>query len=218
MVRAYHSVRLLGATSQGKILNRRVTREAWLDAARQALGEGGLPALSPEPLARRLGVTKGSFYHYFTGIDAFVVEVVAQWEAVGTEALIVELDRVADPRERLTRLLAAAWDEVGHLRAEAALLIAAISGDERVRPTCLRVHRRRLAYVVDLYAQLGLAPADAERSGLTAYMTYLGTVLMAALDTSLFGAPEALRAFVAFLPSVLLPSAGEHARSHPCGG
>jgi AcrR family transcriptional regulator len=40
-------------------------REDWARAALEAFSRGGLPAIAVAPLARRLGVTKGSFYWHF---------------------------------------------------------------------------------------------------------------------------------------------------------
>src|SRR5262249_59889731 len=43
----------------------RLSRQAWVDAALEALGEGGLASVAVVPLAERLGATKGSFYWHF---------------------------------------------------------------------------------------------------------------------------------------------------------
>ncbi|MEO7478195.1 MAG: helix-turn-helix domain-containing protein, partial [Lysobacteraceae bacterium] len=40
----------------------RLSAADWAQAALDQLGEQGLAAVGVEPLARRLGVTKGSFY------------------------------------------------------------------------------------------------------------------------------------------------------------
>jgi hypothetical protein len=39
----------------------RLSRERWIEAALDALADGGVAAVAVEPLAARLGVTKGSF-------------------------------------------------------------------------------------------------------------------------------------------------------------
>ena len=45
---------------------KRVSRRDWLIAGLEVLRLYGLRGLGAEPLARFMGVTKGSFYHYFT--------------------------------------------------------------------------------------------------------------------------------------------------------
>ena len=39
---------------------------AWIEAAFDALADGGIEAVRVDPLAKRLGVTRGSFYWHFT--------------------------------------------------------------------------------------------------------------------------------------------------------
>ena len=43
----------------------RLDAEAWIAAAFDALAEGGIDAVRVEPLAKALGITKGSFYWHF---------------------------------------------------------------------------------------------------------------------------------------------------------
>lgn len=49
-------------------------RSAWIDAALDAMAEGGLGAVRVEALARTLGVTKGGFYWHFTDRQALLDE------------------------------------------------------------------------------------------------------------------------------------------------
>ena len=49
---------------------RRLAREDWVDAALAAIAEGGVAAVAVEPIAARLGTTKGSFYWHFHDRDA----------------------------------------------------------------------------------------------------------------------------------------------------
>ncbi|WP_412543871.1 TetR/AcrR family transcriptional regulator [Longispora sp. K20-0274] len=58
---------------------RRLTAEDWAEAALLAFAEGGLAAVAVEPIATRLGATKGSFYWHFPHRDALVVAALALW-------------------------------------------------------------------------------------------------------------------------------------------
>src|SRR5688572_5977608 len=188
-------------------MNRKVSREQWIEAALSALGEAGLAALAIEPLARRLGVTKGSFYSHFEGLDAFVAAVVGFWESVATEQVIEQLEEtVAPAADRLKALFETVWDRSDHLKIEAALLAGAVAGDGRVRPIYLRVNRRRLAYTTELYRALGLSDEDARRHAATAYGTYLGTLLLVALEGSTFRSQAELRAHARHMGALLVPA------------
>jgi AcrR family transcriptional regulator len=187
-------------------MNRKVSREQWIEAALAALGEAGLAALAIEPLARRLGVTKGSFYSHFASLDAFAGAVLGFWERVATEQVIERLEGVALPAHRLKLLFETVWDRSEHLKIEAALLAGAVAGDTRVRPVYLRVNRRRLAYTTELYRGLGLADEEARRHATTAYGTYLGTLLLVALEGSTFRSQAELRAHAQHMGALLVPS------------
>src|SRR5919198_3781837 len=85
---------------------KRLTAQDWADAALTAMGEGGLAAVAVEPLAARLGATKGSFYWHFANRDALIEAALAQWEERFTAATIAALAGERDPRERLRKLFA----------------------------------------------------------------------------------------------------------------
>src|SRR5829696_5322648 len=78
--------------------------EDWVAAARAAMAEGGIDAVAVEPLARRLGVTKGSFYWHFKDRKALLKATLERWEKESTEARISASRRISDPNERLVRL------------------------------------------------------------------------------------------------------------------
>ena len=56
-------------------------REQWAEAALGAIATGGIKAVAVEPLAARLGVTKGSFYWHFADRRALIDAALERWEA-----------------------------------------------------------------------------------------------------------------------------------------
>jgi AcrR family transcriptional regulator len=137
-----------------------------------AIVEGGVASVAVEPLAVRLGATKGSFYHHFSNRDALIVAALEDWERVQTEAVIERLDLIPDPGERLRAVLATAFaDREGGVR-DAALLASAIH--PLVKPIVERVTERRLRYFAERYVELGLPKAQARRRALMLYLSYIG--------------------------------------------
>ena len=65
----------------------RLTPDDWLAAGFAALSEAGPGALGAEPLARRLGTTKGSFYWHFADVPAYSTALLARWQAAAEAAL-----------------------------------------------------------------------------------------------------------------------------------
>ena len=58
----------------------RTPRSSWIDAGLRALAVGGADAVRIEVLAQELGVTRGGFYWYFEGRQAFLEEMLDTWE------------------------------------------------------------------------------------------------------------------------------------------
>ena len=86
-----------------------LSREDWTAAALDALAEVGLSAVAIDPLARRLGATKGSFYWHFSSRDELIAATLALWERRDTVELLEELEAIADPQERLVALARGAY-------------------------------------------------------------------------------------------------------------
>jgi AcrR family transcriptional regulator len=170
----------------------RLSRDRWIEAALDALADGGLAAIAVEPLAARLGVTKGSFYWHFHDRDALLAAALDEWEQTGTEGLIKRLDEIADPRERL-----AEWARrvLGADKAQLTALHAA-ADHPIVAPVLRRTTERRLQYLAALLHEAGVPPATARRRAQLLYSADLGLYQIArALDAQSPGQRE-LRALI----------------------
>jgi AcrR family transcriptional regulator len=151
-----------------------LNRESWIRAALFAIADGGTAAVAVEPLAERLGATKGSFYWHFRNRDELIEEALRLWEREGTDAFIERLAPVADPVERLRRLLAEAMDDEAQGSGPADATLLASGADPLVAPVIDRVQRKRLAFLEGCFRELGLPPAAARDRARLAYSVYLG--------------------------------------------
>lgn len=154
--------------------NDRLTERHWVEAALDAIADGGLTAVSVEGLARSLGVTKGSFYWHFENRDALITSALAAWEAGETVETASMLAVLPDAGERLQVLLRAAFDDRPGARVEAAML--ADSNVPTVRAALDRATRARIAYLRRLFDELG-TPAPHLRAT-TGFALYLGLLHM----------------------------------------
>lgn len=150
----------------------RLGPDDWARAALTAMAESGVSALAVEPLARRLGVTKGSFYWHFPNRDALLEAALNLWEQEGTTEVIEILGRLPSAAERLRMLmhLAFAGEEGGRL----LLALSTAADDPRVATVLERVTERRLDYLSRQFRELGQARDAARRSAMHAYGTYVG--------------------------------------------
>ncbi len=119
----------------------RLTADDWAQAALEAIAEGGLDAVAVEPLAVRLGTTKGSFYWHFANRNALIVAALEAWEREHTAAVIAGADEEAEPGQRLRRLFGLVLPGSRDDRIEMALLASA--RHPLVAPIMDRVTRTR---------------------------------------------------------------------------
>jgi AcrR family transcriptional regulator len=150
----------------------RLSAQDWADAALTAIGEGGIAAVAVEPLAVRLGTTKGSFYWHFANRDALIEAALRRWAEINTEEMIQGVEAEPDPRRRVRLLFAEAIASATSGPLEVSLL--ATADDPRVADALRRVTERRVAYVAGLFTALGFPEPEARRRGLLAYSVYLG--------------------------------------------
>ncbi|WP_218617189.1 TetR/AcrR family transcriptional regulator [Cryptosporangium aurantiacum] len=153
-----------------------MTADDWATEALIVLGERGLAGIAVEPIAARLGTTKGSFYWHFANRDALVEAALARWEQV-TEDIITTMDAEPDPRLRLRRLFHHVVTGATRYGVEVTLL--GNSDDPRVAPVLRRVTARRLEYVTDVFAAIGFDDRAARQHAVLAYTAYLGHVQLA---------------------------------------
>ena len=151
-----------------------LTREDWVRVALLAIAEGGTAAAAVEPLAARLGATKGSFYWHFGNRGELVAEALAFWERESTDRIIDELGGVEDPAERLRLLLRAAMDDDADEDGAIDAALLATAGDPLVGDTIRRVQRKRLGFLERSFLDMGLPPAESRQRARVAYAVYLG--------------------------------------------
>jgi AcrR family transcriptional regulator len=180
----------------------RLSAADWETAALDALAENGLAGVAVEPLARRLGVTKGSFYWHFADREALLAAALAHWENSYTERVIAAVAAARDPRERLVRLIGRV---LAGGRSDRIHIALATAKHPLVRETLARVTHRRLAYLESCYAELGQPRREAKRSALLAYAAYVGLVHLRLEAPKELPARDAFTAYVEHLIAKLVP-------------
>lgn len=151
----------------------RLGPEAWVNAGLDALVEGGVGAARVEPLAARLGVTKGSFYWHFEDRGALERAMVEAWERRSTSAVIDEVEAAGlAPREKLRHLIRVSTSGRADRIESAMRAWGAVDPD--VGRAVARVDARREKFVVDLFEAMGLSRADATARTRILYLALVG--------------------------------------------
>lgn len=85
-------------------------RDAWIEAALDALGEEGIDGVRVELIARKLQITKGSFYHHFADRDDLHEAMLERWRQRLVVQVIEHLEAIGDPAERYHQLMHAPYE------------------------------------------------------------------------------------------------------------
>jgi AcrR family transcriptional regulator len=144
----------------------------WLDRGLKTLAESGFTALKAEPLAKAMGVSRGSFYWHFADIGAFHAAILKHWREVAAEQIIADVEAASD--NALPLLLRRAFG--GRLALENAVRTWA-TVDPLARSAVQAIDRRRLSYVENLLRGSGLSPDLTRARAQILYWAFLGFAL-----------------------------------------
>jgi len=121
-------------------------RESFFETGLEILAELGFGGLKLAEVCGRLGVTTGSFYHYFRNWNNYTRELICHWRQDRTVRLAEVLRREPDPRARMRAIIEAAL-ALPH-GAEAAIR-AWSSADPEVHAIQVEVDRDRFSLCYD---------------------------------------------------------------------
>jgi AcrR family transcriptional regulator len=153
------------------------SRSDWLRAGLRRLARQGLDGVRVEPLAKDLGVTKGSFYWHFRDRGDLLAAMLEEWSETATEAVIHQAEAAgAEPHARLERLTTIASEGF-----DAQLELALRDWGRRDRSACRVVEEvdgRRIEYVRRLLRESGFEPLEIEARAFLVYSALLGHALL----------------------------------------
>ena len=171
----------------------RLSREDWIEAALQALADGGPREVAVERLAARLGATKGSFYWHFEDREELISEALPTWEREATDALIEELREGADPVERLQAGMVAGTELEEEEHPDVRLLPSA--SDPVVGDVVRRMQHKRLDFLAEVFRDAGFPPAESRLRARLAYSLYLGWFMQRLVEGSERATPRERAAY-----------------------
>jgi AcrR family transcriptional regulator len=180
-----------------------LTAEAWAEAALEVIATGGLDAVGVEPLARRLGVTKGSFYWHFENRDALLRAALERWERAETDDIVARIGPEPDPYMRIVKLFKAA--NASYRAGRLYLAIAAAEDKPMVQRFVRSVSERRMRYLFECYQALGFSDASAAHWARFAYATFMGNLQIGRDTPDLMPAGADFSEYVKLMIKVLIP-------------
>jgi AcrR family transcriptional regulator len=150
----------------------RIDAASWIEAALTLLADGGIDAVRVEPLAQRLGVTKGAFYARYASRDALHAAMLDYWRQESTIAVLTQFQAIAEsPEERLRRVLMLPFrrpDIKERARMEMGFRIWAYR-DAAAAATMQEIDAYRLSYFRSVLEANGYTSEDAEARAFLIY-------------------------------------------------
>lgn len=159
-----------------------LTPEAWTAAATEVLVDQGIDHVRVDVLAQQIGVTRGSFYWHFRDREELLRSVLEAWRQSATEQLTLRLEQAhPDPREQLRDVVSLPFR--GRAAARAARIELAIRAwarrDAMARRAVDEADAARIAYIAQLFSQLGFPILEARSRAFLLYTYVVGESMVA---------------------------------------
>ena len=140
-----------------------LTRDDWISGAWDMLGVNGLDGVRVEPLARRLGVTKGSFYWHFKDRQQLVEALLDRWFLIWDDQMSPRMEQAADPADRVWALFESVVGRV--TRGQTVSLRMLSHSDADVARRIEERDAQRLAFLMEQLVAIGFSSDEARVRG-----------------------------------------------------
>ncbi len=181
-----------------------LSRDNWLDAAAGEVAAGGFGQLRVLTLAKKLGVTRGSFYWHFRDHEDLVVSFLDRWRDRRLHELQYWKPKGGDVetelREILELLLTDASRNIRRLQVELAVRDFA-RRDDYAAGLVAEVDAARIAQNCSLFERLS---SDPERIRDLSLLLYVATIGSQVVLTGKPGVAESIRRIVDLMARVVL--------------
>jgi hypothetical protein len=151
--------------------------EMWLEAAYESLLEGGIESVRILPLAKKLNLSRTSFYWFFKDREELLSALLSRWKSKNTGHWIERTEAYADSVCEATLNVADCWfdETIFDSRLEAAIRNWAQQSPEVAVETA-KADARRIAALTALFERFGFDTAMADVRARAMYYTQLGYV------------------------------------------
>lgn len=149
--------------SDAKRASDSLTREDWISGAWDMLGENGMDGVRVEPLARRLGVTKGSFYWHFKDRGELLEALLGRWFSIWDEQMSADIELADDPADRIWALLESVIGRV--TRGQTVALRMLSHSDPDLARRIEERDNQRLAFLMAQLQAIGFVREEARVRG-----------------------------------------------------
>jgi AcrR family transcriptional regulator len=157
----------------------RGSREGWLDAASEALLEAGVDSVKILPLAKKLGLSRTSFYWFFKDREELLDALLGRWREKNTGSLVRQ---ALAPAETLAEAMLNVFDcwldsRLFDSKLEFAIRSWALQSDD-ILAEVRKADQDRLDALRQMFMRFGLSEANADVRARTTYLVQIGYITM----------------------------------------
>ncbi len=178
--------------------------DGWLEAAYDALLEGGVDAVKILPLAKQLKLSRTSFYWFFRDREELLAALIARWRDKNTGNLIRQAEAYAESIAEATLNVFDCWLDRNLFDAkfEFAIRSWALQSEEILKEV-QAADNARLAALGRMFERFGHEPVAADVRARTLYLVQIGYISMQTeedLELRLKRIPEYVSIFTGTAP------------------
>lgn len=179
--------------------------EVWFEAAIEILLESGIEAVKISTLAKRLNISRTSFYWFFTDREALLSELVAFWKRKNTGSLIKQVEAYAETLPEAALNVFDCWYDqtLFDSRLEFAIRSWSLQSAD-IRQSVQEADDERLNALIAMFEKFGKSEIEAEVHARTLYLVQIGYITMQTkepLETRIQWIPGYVKAFTGEDPS-----------------
>ncbi|QEM82589.1 TetR/AcrR family transcriptional regulator [Halomonas binhaiensis] len=155
------------------------SRDAWLDAAFNLLLESGVDSVKILPLAKRLNLSRTSFYWFFKDREALLNALIERWREKNTQGLVRQSEAYA---ENIVEAILNVFDcwldpDIFDSQLEFAMRSWALQSNAVSREID-NADEARIDALTQMFVRHGFEPLAANVRGRTIYLTQIGYISM----------------------------------------
>ena len=157
----------------------RGSADGWLEAAYEALKESGVDAVRVMPLAKRLNLSRTSFYWFFQDREQLLAALLARWKDKNTGGMLKQSERYAENITEAILNVFECWlnPELFDSQFEFAVRSWALQSEE-VATEIAAADDARINGLSAMFRRFGYDADAADTRARTIYLTQIGYISM----------------------------------------
>ncbi|WP_170865996.1 TetR/AcrR family transcriptional regulator [Rhizobium sp. NFR03] len=157
--------------------------EGWFDAAYASLLESGVDSVKILPLAKRLGLSRTSFYWFFKDREALLDALMARWRDTNTGNIVRQSEAYAETLVEAMLNVFDCWIDTSlfDARFEFAVRSWALQSPD-IEAEVQRADAARMAALARMFIRFGHDEVSADVRARTTYLVQIGYISMQARE------------------------------------